>query len=80
MFVGDAQDRTGLLLLPDCGMAGADAEVGGRDRHGHRGLAKVVLIEEFSSFVGWHWATSAIAAGADAMWRAPCHTVDSSCN
>jgi hypothetical protein len=52
VVVGDTQDRAGLLLFADCGMAGADAEVGGLDHHGHRGLAQVVLIEEFSSLIG----------------------------
>ena len=54
VVVGDAEDRAGLVLVADRGMAGADAEVGGRDHHGHRGLAQVVLIEELASLIGRH--------------------------
>ena len=37
------QHRPGELLVTDGGVARADAEVGGREHHGHRGLAEVVV-------------------------------------
>src|SRR5580704_17197847 len=48
MVVGHAEDLTGPLLVADRGMAGADAEVGGRDHHGVGGLPKVVSVDQAS--------------------------------
>ena len=74
VVVGDTQDRAGRVLFVECRMAGADAEGGGLDHHGHRGLAQVVLIEKLRRSSGGTGATSAIAAGADAIWRALPHS------
>ena len=54
VVVGDTQDRAGLVLVADRRMAGADAEVGGLEHHGHRGLPQVVLVEELPSLIGRH--------------------------
>jgi hypothetical protein len=40
VIVGDSKDGAGLPLVAHRGVAGADAEIGGRDRHRRRRLPK----------------------------------------
>ena len=43
-----------FVLIPHRRMAGADAQVGGRDHHRHRGLADVVLVGHLPAFTRRH--------------------------
>src|ERR1700722_12128991 len=50
---GYAQDGPGGGLVPDGGVAGADAEVGGREQDGVGRLAEVVLVDDARAVVSW---------------------------
>jgi hypothetical protein len=52
VIVGDSKDGAGLPVVAHRGVAGADAEIGGRDRHRRRRLPQVVLIDVLGAIVG----------------------------
>ena len=61
---GHAEDLAGLVLVADRGVAGADAEVGGGERHGVGGLPEVVVVDEAGAVVVG-------PRGRPARWRRP---------
>src|SRR5271167_3257376 len=52
VIVWNAQDLARLVLVPHRRMTGADAQVGGRDHHRHRGLTDVVLVGHLPALTG----------------------------
>lgn len=51
MIAGHAEDLAGQVPVADRGVAGADAEISGRQGHGVGGLTEVVVVDEEGAVV-----------------------------